>query len=267
MSGPPASPMTRSGFGREVREARDSLRAAWGAVPERWRTIPPGEGRWSPAQIVEHVDLVQESVVRILERLLGGVEAGGDTPPPEQLARATSMDRFGLLNRGYRATAPESARPSDDPDWERALLSLDAGTRTLESLADRYWEADLTEVIQPHPILGRMTGYQWFRFVPQHESRHVLQLEEAIRELKEAHRGLMSLPGVGKSIATDLMLLGYRDPAQLRGEDPESIYRRMQAMTEGPLDRCVLYVFRCAVHSAETPDADPDRRLWWNWKD
>ncbi len=261
------TPMTRSEFGREVREARDSLRAAWDSVPERWRTIPPGEGRWSPAQILEHVALVQASVVGILERLLEAVDEGGPAPASEALARAASMDRFGLLNRGFKATAPDFAQPARIPDSEEAFRSLEGGTRTLESLADRYWGTDLTAAVQRHPVLGRMTGYQWFRFVPQHEARHVLQLREALGELREAHRSLMTLPGVGKSIAVDLMLLGYRGPDQLRGEDPEELYRRMQALTEGPLDRCVLYVFRCAVHAAETPDPHPDRLLWWNWKD
>jgi hypothetical protein len=259
--------MTRAGFVREVRDARDGLRAAWATVPEEWRMLSPGDGRWSPAQILEHVALVQESVIGILERLLEGVPPGGEAPTADALAKATAMDRFGLLNRGYRATAPDFAHPSANPDWEGVLRSLDRGTRTLGSLADRFWNADLTSVIHPHPVLGRMTGYQWFRFVPQHEARHTLQLREALGQFWEARRSLMELPGVGKSIAVDLMLLGYRARDDLRGADPEAMYRRMQALTEGPLDRCVLYVFRCAVHAAETPDPHPDRLLWWNWKD
>ena len=32
-------------------------------------------------------------------------------------------------------------------------------------------------------------------------------------------------------------------------------------------DRCLLYVFRCAVYFAETPKPQPKKLLWWNWKD
>jgi hypothetical protein len=33
------------------------------------------------------------------------------------------------------------------------------------------------------------------------------------------------------------------------------------------LNRCWLYVARCAVYFAETIDPEPDKLKWWNWKD
>ncbi|WP_177734368.1 MULTISPECIES: helix-hairpin-helix domain-containing protein [Flavobacterium] len=34
-------------------------------------------------------------------------------------------------------------------------------------------------------------------------------------------------------------------------------------------ERCLLYVFRCAVYFAETPmnRQDSEKLKWWNWKD
>jgi hypothetical protein len=33
------------------------------------------------------------------------------------------------------------------------------------------------------------------------------------------------------------------------------------------IDRCQLYVYRCAVYYAGTPGPDPEKLKWWNWKD
>jgi hypothetical protein len=33
------------------------------------------------------------------------------------------------------------------------------------------------------------------------------------------------------------------------------------------VDRCLLYVFRCAVYFAEHTRHDPELLKWWNWKD
>ena len=33
------------------------------------------------------------------------------------------------------------------------------------------------------------------------------------------------------------------------------------------IDRCMLYVLRCAVYFASTPRPEPEKLLWWNWKD
>ena len=32
-------------------------------------------------------------------------------------------------------------------------------------------------------------------------------------------------------------------------------------------DRCVLYVFRCAVYYAEHEERDAEKCKWWYWKD
>ena len=81
------------------------------------------------------------------------------------------------------------------------------------------------------------------------------------------HDELEQIPGVGKSIAEDLRQLGIASVRQLKGKDPEKLYRRLCRFRASPVDRCVLYVFRCAVYYASTSDPDPELLQWWNWKD
>lgn len=82
-----------------------------------------------------------------------------------------------------------------------------------------------------------------------------------------AIRELRTIPGVGPSIAHDLVELGIRSVADLRGKDPERLYERRCIQQGQTIDRCLLYVFRCAVYFAETPRPKPEMLLWWNWKD
>lgn len=78
---------------------------------------------------------------------------------------------------------------------------------------------------------------------------------------------LQSIPGVGPSIAQDLIDLGIRRVADLRRRSPERLYDRLRALRGQHIDRCALYVFRCAVYFASEPQPDPERLKWWNWKD
>ena len=80
-------------------------------------------------------------------------------------------------------------------------------------------------------------------------------------------RELQTIPGVGPSIAGDLYALGIRRVADLRGRDPERMYRDHERQKGGPVDRCVLYTFRCAVYFATARRHEPALLLWWNWKD
>jgi hypothetical protein len=81
------------------------------------------------------------------------------------------------------------------------------------------------------------------------------------------HDELEQIPGVGKSIAADVRQLGIASVSQLKGRNPERLYRKLCRFRASPVDRCMLYVFRCAVYYASTSDPDPELLKWWNWKD
>ncbi len=80
---------------------------------------------------------------------------------------------------------------------------------------------------------------------------------------------LTVIPGIGRSIAKDLLDIGIRKVSDLRGKDPEWLYRKSNDFAGQAQDRCLLYVFRCAVYYAETEGKkrDPGKLKWWNWKD
>ena len=82
-------------------------------------------------------------------------------------------------------------------------------------------------------------------------------------------RALTVIPGVGKSIAGDLWKIGIKKVPDLCGKDPEVLFDRSNLLAGTVQDRCLLYVFRCAVYYAETAeqDRDSEKLKWWNWKD
>ena len=82
-----------------------------------------------------------------------------------------------------------------------------------------------------------------------------------------ALKELQRIPGVGPSIAHDLLALGCTQVSDLRGRDPEKLYARSNKLRGQVQDRCLLYVFRCAVYFAEAKRPDRERLKWWNWSD
>ncbi len=85
----------------------------------------------------------------------------------------------------------------------------------------------------------------------------------------ESIQGLTLIPGVGKSIAKDLWNIGIREISDLNGQSPEKLYDLSNKFVGTVQDRCLLYVFRCAVYYSETPISaqDTEKLKWWNWKD
>ena len=75
------------------------------------------------------------------------------------------------------------------------------------------------------------------------------------------------IPGVGKSLAQDLFDLGLRSIHDLKDVSAEELYSALCTLRKRHIDRCVLYVFRCAVYFASSEIHEPALLKWWWWKD
>ena len=86
---------------------------------------------------------------------------------------------------------------------------------------------------------------------------------------QQAIKELSVIPGVGKSLATDLWNINIKSIADLKGKDPIVLYELSNIFAGAIQDRCVLYVFKCAVYFANTPTEkhEKEKLKWWNWKD
>jgi len=73
---------------------------------------------------------------------------------------------------------------------------------------------------------------------------------------------LRRIPGVGPRIAEDLTSIGIRAVTDLKGKDPEKLYQQLCRRVGKPVDRCMLYVFRCAVDCSRKRGASAGKRPW-----
>lgn len=80
-------------------------------------------------------------------------------------------------------------------------------------------------------------------------------------------KNLQVIPGVGKSISKDLYSLDIRSVKDLKNKNPEELYRRLCKKQGVVIDRCMLYVVRCAVYFASHSNHKKELLQWWNWKD
>jgi len=78
---------------------------------------------------------------------------------------------------------------------------------------------------------------------------------------------LQSLPSIGPSLAKGLRDLGFQEPSDLHGQDPDKMFVNLCELQGQIIDRCVLYSFRCAVYAVTSSNRDPELAKWWNWKD
>ena len=72
---------------------------------------------------------------------------------------------------------------------------------------------------------------------------------------------LEAIPNVGASIARDLRSIGIKQPKDLIGRDPHTLYQALCDRTRSRQDACVLDTFISAVRFMEGARARP----WWSY--
>ncbi|HWG86029.1 MAG TPA: DinB family protein [Deinococcales bacterium] len=167
---------------RHLDECRADLLAAVQDVPLHLRERRPGPGRWSAAEVVEHVALTERRIAVALARQLraataAGLRREGDGSP---LPSAAGMAR--VLDRGRRLVTPEAGEPSGLSVGE-ALAAFEEAQAALRAAFVAGDGLALGEVSFPHPVLGPLDVYQWVDFVGWHERRHAAQVREVAAQL------------------------------------------------------------------------------------
>jgi uncharacterized damage-inducible protein DinB len=156
---------------------RDALHDAVDAVPTGARNDAPGPDRWSVAQVVEHLAIVENRFADVLGKKFAAAKASGLGAETETSSILGSWDVTPMLDRSEKREAPEPVRPQG-VDWTTALTQLeDARTRFLAV----FHEGDglaLGTVIHSHPRFGDLNLYQWGVWLGGHEARHTEQIHE-----------------------------------------------------------------------------------------
>ena len=159
---------------RYLADSRDMLLSAADGLSAEQRCFRAAEDRWSVADCIEHLSVVENFILTTIERMLA--EAPGAEKPDTGGKDEAVLTK--VPGRGVRVKGPAAVMPTGRwPDFEE-LLGVFESTRERTVAFAGATQADLRAVAFPHPILGPLDGYQWLLFLAAHCERHVKQMEE-----------------------------------------------------------------------------------------
>jgi hypothetical protein len=162
---------------------RAALRDAVELVPPGLRDQSPGTDRWSVAQVLQHLTIIEKRVGMGMTKWIADARAAGTGPETETSSVMKSLPLELIVDRSQRRPAPEEVRPQADINAESAWAALEEARETVRAAILGADGLALSEVVQPHPILGPINLYQWALFVGSHEVRHTGQVREIAGEL------------------------------------------------------------------------------------
>jgi hypothetical protein len=158
-----------------LQRLRDAISSAThGMTTEDLRRHP--EGKWSVAQVLEHLYLSYTGTVKGFERCL---EAGKPLArPPVLKDRMKTFVVTGLGHMPKGRTAPERTQPRGMPADE---VTREIGPRIAamdEVIAQCESRFGKRTRVLDHPVLGPLTARQWRKFHWVHGQHHVKQIQK-----------------------------------------------------------------------------------------
>ncbi|MES1242566.1 MAG: DinB family protein [Acidobacteriota bacterium] len=157
---------------------RAELRAAVDQVPPGLRRQRPEPSRWSVAEILEHLVVVQRRMTQILAAQISAAREEGVGPESETSPVLDSFNMAPLLDRRTPRVASEASSPRGEMDADAAWEALE---QSKIAFRDAVLSGDglaLSQRTLPHPALGPLNLYHWIAFAGAHEARHAAQIRE-----------------------------------------------------------------------------------------
>ena len=145
------------------------------SIPAEQREAKADGTQWTVAQNVEHLARVEDSIGRLMSKLIAQITASG-ARETEESSLLGSLDRLGIAVPTVRVAAPERSHPMEGlPTAESLERFAVARGRMIDVLKGASGLA-LTTATAPHPYFGELNVYQWAITSAQHTRRHICQI-------------------------------------------------------------------------------------------
>ena len=137
----------------------------------------PSENEWSIAEVVQHLCLAEQHVLKDLKK--------GLATEPAKVGFFKKLIPMRIISwRLVRVKAPKAVSPNNNtPAMDELMRSYDQVRVDLKHLCADYGGDRLKEIRFKHPFLGDIDGAAAVSMLGFHEERHYKQIREILKKL------------------------------------------------------------------------------------
>ncbi|HYM06222.1 MAG TPA: DinB family protein [Terriglobales bacterium] len=163
---------------------RQTITSATGDMSVEELTRQP-EGKWSVAQVLEHLYLTYTGTQKAFERCLKAGKPLAGIPTLKQRVATTAVTGLGYFPKGRKS--PDQVLPRGVLA-EKVVAEIGPQIVTMDkAIADCEARYGSRVRVLDHPVLGPLTARQWRKFHLVHGRHHVKQILERSRSAARVH--------------------------------------------------------------------------------
>ncbi|MGD2092779.1 MAG: DinB family protein [Candidatus Aminicenantes bacterium] len=166
----------------EIENARTTLFRTVEGLSQKEFDKQPDSGQWSVGEILHHIYILENQVTKLLEKQVEKAKKRGIGPDLNTESLIKSLDRFAFETAETKLKAPSSVEPRQGIEKKKLIELLQHSRTALLEIVSAAGSYDLSELIFPHPILGRLNMYEWILLIGKHDDRHRTQIENILNQ-------------------------------------------------------------------------------------
>ncbi|MFN2392794.1 MAG: DinB family protein [Pyrinomonadaceae bacterium] len=143
--------------------------------------LPDGE-KWTIANLIEHVAIVEYGMTRISARLLAQAQKEGkSSDSTAKLSENFSKKAFEAKTLKFEA--PEKVHPTGKLTVAESLAKMKENRQRIEELRPVFETVNGSDFKFPHPFMGEISAHEWLALIGGHEVRHLEQIKNILNKL------------------------------------------------------------------------------------
>ncbi len=167
----------------DVYAANDKIRERFketvGNLTDEQADALPKEGKWTVAQLVEHIAMVEDGMTRICAKLLNQAKEAGKTSDGTAKMSGDFLQKAKGASQ-IKLEAPERVHPTGSQTIAESLAKMEDNRKRLNELRPLFESVECSDFKFPHPAFGDLTAHEWLALVGGHEMRHIAQIKRIL---------------------------------------------------------------------------------------
>lgn len=160
---------------------REKLKQTVGSLTAEQADRRAEDGKWSVAEIVEHISLVDEGTAKICAKLLQKAKSDGRAADGAVNLPETFLQKSAEIAH-MKVEAPEFVRPASSRTIAESLARMDENQESIDEIRPLFELFDGTAHKFPHPFFGDISAHEWLALRGGHEARHIKQIEKTLAD-------------------------------------------------------------------------------------
>lgn len=163
---------------------RDRLNELLAELPdEKANTLVDGE-KWTVAQIVEHLSMVEEGMSKICAKLLSKAKSD-NAMASGSINLSSNFFKKSAEIAAIKVEAPEFVRPSGGRTLPESITKMQENRQRLAEIRPLFETYDGDTRKFPHPFFGDISAVEWLVLLGGHEARHINQIKGILEKIEK----------------------------------------------------------------------------------